>query len=59
MKANEKLLLKFYCETYDYKCYKNIDGIKIFNSKIIKAKNGLMKANKKYACKFKIFKILI
>jgi hypothetical protein len=51
MKANEKLLLKFYCETCDYKCYKKYCWNQhILTAKHLKAKNGLMKANKIYAC---------
>jgi hypothetical protein len=41
------------------KAVKIIVRIIILTPKYLKAKNGLMKANKKYACKFKIFKILI
>jgi hypothetical protein len=51
MKANENMLPNFYCDICDYECSKKscLDQ-HLFTAKHIKAKNGLMKANKKYAC---------
>jgi len=51
MQANENMPQNFYCEVCDYKCYKKSCWTQhISTTKHIKAKNGLMPANKKYAC---------
>jgi hypothetical protein len=51
MKANENMHKNFYCYICDYECSKKtlLDQHNL-TSKHMKAKNGLMKANKKYAC---------
>jgi hypothetical protein len=51
MQANENMHQQFHCESCDYKCSKKFCWDQhISTAKHIKAKNGLMKANKKYAC---------
>jgi hypothetical protein len=51
MEANENMPLKFYCEFCDYGCCKKSSWKQhIITAKHIKAKNGLMPANKIYAC---------
>jgi len=53
MSANENMLQNFYCESCDYKCCKNSSWKQhLSTTKHIKAKNGLMPANEKYACEF-------
>jgi hypothetical protein len=51
MEANENMPVKFFCEFCDYGCFKKSSWTQhLLTSKHIKAKNGLMPANKKYAC---------
>jgi hypothetical protein len=51
MQANENMPSKYYCELCDYQCSKKSCWSQhIDTAKHIKAKNGLMPANKKYAC---------
>jgi len=51
MEANENMPLKYFCDFCDYGCYKKSSWSQhISTAKHIKAKNGLMPANKKYAC---------
>ena len=51
MEANENMPLKFYCEFCDYGCCKKSSWNQhIITAKHIKAKNGIMPANKIYAC---------
>ena len=51
MEANENMPQNFYCELCDYGCCKKSSWSQhILTSKHINAKNGLMPANKKYAC---------
>lgn len=51
MEANENMLLKYYCEECDYTCSKMSSWNQhLTTTKHFKAKNELMKANKKYAC---------
>ena len=54
MQANknmQNMLLDFYCEDCDYNCCKkSLWTQHLLTSKHQKAKNGLMKANEKYAC---------
>ena len=51
MQANENMLQNFYCELCDYKCCKKtLWNQHVLTAKHSKAKNGLMQANKKYAC---------
>ena len=47
----QNMLHFFYCEFCDYKCSKKSSwGQHLLTAKHLKAKNGLMPANKKYAC---------
>ena len=51
MPANENMPSKFYCDVCHYLCSKKSCWSQhIITAKHIKAKNGLMTANKKYAC---------
>jgi hypothetical protein len=51
MPANTKMLEKFYCDYCDYVCFKKSSWTQhLLTSKHSKAKNGLMPANKIYAC---------
>ena len=51
MEANENMPLKFYCESCDYGCCKKSSWNQhLMTAKHSKAKNGLMPANKIYAC---------
>ena len=51
MSANKNMLDNFYCEFCDYKCYKKFCWNQhLLTRKHISAKNGLINANKKYAC---------
>jgi hypothetical protein len=51
MPATENMLPNFYCETCDYGCFKKSSWTQhTLTAKHLKAKNGLIQANKKYAC---------
>ena len=51
MQANANMLNKYYCDFCHYGCCKKSSWNQhILTSKHTKAKNGLMQANKKYAC---------
>jgi len=51
MKDNENMHMQFYCENCDYTCSKKYCWEQhLLTRKHINAKNGLMQANKKYAC---------
>ena len=51
MEANKNMPVKFYCEFCDYECCKKSSWNQhTLTAKHIKAKNGLMPANKIYAC---------
>ena len=51
MEANENMPVKFFCNFCDYGCCKKSSWTQhLLTSKHTKAKNGLMPANKIYAC---------
>ena len=51
MKANKNMPVLFYCESCDYECCKKSSWAQhLLTRKHIEAKNGLMPANKIYAC---------
>lgn len=51
MEANKNMLVKFHCELCDYKCFKKSCWVQhLTTTKHFKAKNGLITANKIYAC---------